>query len=59
MKGATGDRWRELCAKAAAEQDPQKLLAVTAEIIRLLDEKERRLQQQANATENSNRPIKE
>jgi hypothetical protein len=45
MKGATGERWRELCAKAAVEQDPQKLLELTAEITRLLDEKEQRLQQ--------------
>lgn len=33
------ERWRELCAQAAVEQDPQKLLALVTEITRLLGEK--------------------
>ena len=33
----------ELCALAAKEQDPQKLIELTREIIRLLDEKDARL----------------
>ena len=33
----------ELCTLAATEQDPQKLMELTHEIIRLLDEKEARL----------------
>jgi hypothetical protein len=36
-------RWMELCALAAEEQDSAKLLALTQEIIRLLDEKTRRI----------------
>jgi hypothetical protein len=43
LKGQTGELWKELCAQAAVEQDPDKLLALTAEINRLLDEKEERL----------------
>jgi hypothetical protein len=43
MQGATGERWRELCAKATVEQDPDKLLELTQEITRLLDEKQERL----------------
>ena len=43
MQGATAERWRELCAKAAVEQDPEKLLELTREISRLLDEKQERL----------------
>ena len=33
----------ELCARAAEEQDPKKLLELVTEINRLLEEKERRL----------------
>jgi hypothetical protein len=44
MQGTAGERWRELCARAAVEQDPDKLLELTREISRLLDEKQERLQ---------------
>ena len=37
------EKWMELCRQAAVEQDPKRLLELTAEIIRLLDEKEDRL----------------
>jgi hypothetical protein len=37
------EKWMELCRQASVEQDPKKLLELTAEIIRLLDEKEDRL----------------
>jgi hypothetical protein len=43
MKGEIGERWRWLCEQAAVEQDSEKLLELTKEIVRLLDEKERRL----------------
>jgi hypothetical protein len=33
------ETWMELCELAAREQDPEKLIALTSEIIRLLDEK--------------------
>lgn len=35
--------WMELAELAANEQDPDKLVALTDEIIRLLDEKQKRL----------------
>ncbi|PYX40209.1 MAG: hypothetical protein DMG81_07020 [Acidobacteria bacterium] len=38
------ERWRELCAKAAVEYDPQKLLELVTEITRLLGEKYGRAQ---------------
>jgi hypothetical protein len=38
----TQERWRELCAKAAAEQDGQKLSELVQEINHL-EKKERRL----------------
>ncbi len=37
------EKWMELCALAAKELDHDKLLALTQEILRLLDEKEARL----------------
>ena len=37
------ERWMKLCEQAATEQDPEKLMALIAEINRLLEAKERRL----------------
>ena len=37
------ERWMEICALAAEEQDSVKLLALTPEITRLLDEKADRI----------------
>ena len=37
------EQWMELCRQASVEQDPKKQLKLTAEIIRLLNEKEDRL----------------
>jgi hypothetical protein len=47
MQGKTAEHWSELCAKAAQEQDPDKLLKLIEEINRLLLEKESRLQNKA------------
>jgi hypothetical protein len=33
------ERWMELCELAARESDPNKLMKLTEEIVRLLDEK--------------------
>ena len=37
------EKWMELCAQAAEEQDPEKLMELIAQINRLLEAKERRL----------------
>ena len=37
------ERWMELCAQVATEQDPKKLMAMVKEVIELLQAKERRL----------------
>ena len=37
------ERWFQLCAQAAVEQDPKKLLELVQEINDLLEAKERRL----------------
>jgi hypothetical protein len=42
MQAAREERWKMLCALAADEQDPQKLLALVHEINDLLEEKERK-----------------
>jgi hypothetical protein len=39
------ERWRELCQQAEVEQDPHKLLELVAEINRLLELKEKRLEE--------------
>ena len=36
------ERWRELCARAAVEQDSHKLMELVQEISRLLAEKQKR-----------------
>ena len=45
------EKWMELCTLAAKEQDPQKLMELTQEIIRLLDKKEARLKAMHKATD--------
>jgi len=37
------DRWKQLCAQAAQEQDPKKLTELIMEINRLLEAKRNRL----------------
>ena len=44
MQGKTGELWRRCCEQAAIEEDAEKLLELTREINRLLEEKEARLQ---------------
>jgi len=43
MEGKNLERWQELCARAAVEQDSDKLLELVSEINKLLEEKEQRL----------------
>lgn len=43
MQGNAKERWLELCEQAEVEQDREKLLQLTQEINRLLEEKEARL----------------
>jgi hypothetical protein len=50
MQGINKERWVELCEKAAVEQDPAKLLELTREINRLLNEKRARLDKTVNPT---------
>lgn len=47
------EKWMELCARAAQEQDPDKLMELIAEINRLLDAEERTLKGKPPATEPS------
>ena len=43
MRGPAKERWKQLCAEAAVEQDANKLLALVKEIDELPEENERRL----------------
>jgi len=43
MQGENKERWELLCAQAAVEQDPDKMIELVREINRLLEEKEARL----------------
>jgi len=46
VKGENRERWQQLCAQAADEQDHNRLMELVREITRLLDEKEHRLKAQ-------------
>jgi hypothetical protein len=52
VQGKTAERWHELCALAATEQDHEKLLALIREITSILEEKEQRLQPQRPTRQN-------
>jgi hypothetical protein len=54
MEVPNRERWEELCRQAAVEKDPKKLLELAAEINRLLQEKEKRLQQHGKARTKTN-----
>lgn len=56
MKGANEERWKQLCAQAAAEQDPKKLAVLIKEISRLLDEKFARLSKNPPETNSQAQP---
>ena len=43
MQAEQAEKWRKLCEQAAVEQDPERLLELSQEINRLLEEKEERL----------------
>jgi hypothetical protein len=43
MQGQKAERWQTLCQQVITEEDPDKLIELAQEIIRLLDEKEERL----------------
>jgi hypothetical protein len=47
---STGERWVALCAQAAVEQDPKKLLELVSEINRLLDARKKRLANEDHGT---------
>jgi hypothetical protein len=43
MNGSNEERWKKLCAQAAREQDPKKLVQLVKEINDLLEAKRKRL----------------
>ena len=45
------EKWMELCAQGAIEQDPEKLMRLIAQINQILETKERSLRGNPPATE--------
>jgi len=45
-------RWRELCAQAAVEKDPKRLMELVAEISRLFDEEHARTHPRSQSSDN-------
>jgi hypothetical protein len=45
MQGKRREEWMELCAQAAAEQDPERLLLLVQRINDMLEAKQARLNQ--------------
>jgi hypothetical protein len=43
MKAEKRERWMDVCAQIADEQDPKKMIELVTELTRLLEEKEKRL----------------
>jgi hypothetical protein len=57
MQGEKKERWMELCALAAVERDPEKLLALVEEIDRLLQERQDKVEK-PHPSPNSAPPLK-
>jgi len=49
MEGPNKERWFQLCQQAAVERDPAKMLELITEINNLLEEKEKRLEEERKA----------
>jgi|1186.fasta_scaffold02552_3 hypothetical protein len=45
------EKWKELCAQAAVEQDPQRLSQLVNEIIRLIDLRKRHIANKQSAAD--------
>jgi hypothetical protein len=45
------ERWMELAAQVADEQDPEKLSRLISELVRLLDEKQARVSRESTPSE--------
>jgi len=57
MRGEALEQWQRLCHQAAAEQDPNRMLELTREILRMLTDKTRRLQS-AHSTAAARREVR-
>ena len=42
LRGETKERWRELCERAAVEQDPERFVATIQELLQALEDREER-----------------
>ena len=51
-------RWQRVCQQAASEQDPDRMLELTREILRMLTDKTRRLQGARSSSATSRREVR-
>ena len=58
LRGETKERWRELCERAAVEEDPDRFLATIQELIQVLEDKEERQRKRDRLTSASENPAK-
>jgi hypothetical protein len=42
LRGETKERWKELCERAAVEQDPERFVATIQELLQALEDREER-----------------
>jgi hypothetical protein len=42
LRGETKERWKELCERAAVEQDPERFVATIQELVQALEDREQR-----------------
>ena len=42
MRGETKECWKELCKRAAVEQDPERFVATIQELLQALEDREER-----------------
>ena len=42
MRGEAKERWKELCERAAVEQDPERFVATIQELLQALEDREER-----------------
>jgi len=49
MQGKVKEDWIQLCERVAIEKDPERMIVLVRELIRMLDAKEERLQRESAA----------
>ena len=56
MQGENLERWQTVCKEVEGEQDPHRFLELTRAILRMLTEKQHRLEQECAAVRAKKKP---